>query len=106
MAKTIYKISQLEEDGKTWSEEYEFAVNATNVTCNLPDNVSFSLDQFIKNLMTNAHFIHTGTKQPNSTNVKVWYDITVPEEPEDNPEEPGNDNPEVEPEDEDVLIPE
>ena len=73
MANPIYKIKQLLANN-SWSEDYEIGVLFSNVRDD--DDPRLSLKTIMDSFLNNAQFIFQGSKEPESKNVKVWYDTT------------------------------
>ena len=72
MANPIYQLRQQDENGNWTGEDYKFSADASNVNCTY-NGTSFSLQNFIDEIMANAQFTYTGSTKPTSSNVKVWY---------------------------------
>lgn len=70
MANPIYKIKQRLADG-SWGEEHNIGALFSEVRDD--DDPRLSLKTIMDSFLTKAQFIYQGSSEPESTNVKVWY---------------------------------
>jgi cyclopropane fatty-acyl-phospholipid synthase-like methyltransferase len=68
----ISQIQQTDENNRV--NTYDIGTKFSNVR--LDENTTYSLKDFYDAFMTGAQFTYTGSVQPTSNNVKVWYDTS------------------------------
>ena len=72
MANPISQIKQTDENNV--QHTYDIGAKFSNVR--LDENTAYSLKDFYDAFVADAQFTYTGSTQPVSNNVKVWYDTT------------------------------
>lgn len=90
MAKPIYKISQWDEEGN-WDEHpvgafFENIYLSTeysedNAELYPTDFTLLDLYNHYQSMLAEAQYVYCGTEEPQNTNVKLWYDYIVEEDP-------------------------